>query len=88
MRSLKMILAGLFAAIAIAAAVAAGFVAAAVIGAIGFTVYVVRRLLGRPPASPARPNAGRPGQAPGAADAIEVTATEVRSEPNEPKLTH
>lgn len=87
MRALKIILGGLFAALAIAVAIAAGFVATAVVGAIGFTVYIVRRLLGRPRATPMRsvPTPRTPNAA--SADAIDVTAVEVPADPPERRLT-
>jgi hypothetical protein len=87
MRALKMILGGLFAALAIAVAIAAGFVATAVLGAIGLTVYVVRRLLGRPPASPMRSAPSPQAHTAASADAIDVTAVEIPADPTERRLT-
>lgn len=80
MRSLKMILAGLFAAVTVAAAVVAGFFAAAVVAAVGLAVYVVRRLLGRPTASPPRSDLSAHKRPADATDVIEVTATEVSAD--------
>ncbi|ACB77812.1 hypothetical protein [Opitutus terrae] len=79
MRVLKLIVAGLFAAVAVAVAVFAGAIAAAVVAAIGLAVYLSRRLLGRPPATRVV-NAPRPRPASNG-DAIEITATEVATGP-------
>jgi hypothetical protein len=87
MRALKMILGGLFAALAIAVAIAAGFVATAILGAIGLTVYLVRRLLGRPRATPLRSVPNPQARSAASSDAIDVTAVEVPAEPTERRLT-
>lgn len=78
MRALKLIVAGLFAALAAAVAITAGFVAAAVVGLTGLAAYGLRKLMGwrtAAPRTPVRPRTSRPA----AADVIEVTATEVPS---------
>lgn len=70
----------LFVALFTIAAVVAGAVAAAFVGAVGLMVLWVRRLIGGPSVPPApRPGPVRPYRQPkaGDADVIEVSATEV-----------
>jgi len=73
MRALKLILAGLFAVLA----VTAGFVVAAVAALAGLTIFLVSRLLGHSRIRVAGPQFRSRSSPPKPTDAIEVTATEV-----------
>lgn len=79
MRILKLITAGLFAALAAAVAILAGVFAAAVVAGIGLVVYLTRRVLGRGQAPAPRMSARPRSQPMHEGDAIDIAATEVPS---------
>lgn len=80
MRALKLILTGLFAAIALAA----GFVVAAVVAAIGLAIFLAGRLLGKPKVRTTNPPPRRQSSSMRTSDAIDVMATEVPTEASAP----
>ena len=76
MRALKLVLTGLFTAIALAA----GFVVAAVVAVIGLAMFLSGRLLGKPKVRTGTPRPRRQSSSMSTNDAIDVTATEVPTE--------
>lgn len=80
MRALKLILTGLFTAIALAA----GFVVAAVVAVIGLAIFLSGRLLGKPKVRTANSRPRRQSSSMGTSDAIDVTATEIPIETSAP----
>lgn len=90
MRAFKLILAGLFAALAAAVALAAGLFAAAVVAITGLGVYLTRRFLGRTTVAPSSAAPRSRAQTRSGSEAIDITATEIATtdESEKPALPH